>query len=77
MKKFDDMPDDFENNPIYRSADGIHKAGNYAIRIMNWMVRDIYVKNINYYDLIGTALTFMKGEKLYITKEVFILINDG
>ena len=40
------------------------------------MVRDVYVNNINYYDLIGTALTYMKGEKLYVSKELFALIND-
>ena len=51
------MPDDFESNPFSRSVDGIHKAGNYAIRIMSWLVRDVYVNNFNYYDLIGTALT--------------------
>ena len=76
MKNFNDMPDDFENNAIYRSANGIHRAGDYAIRIMKWMVRDIYVKNIYYYDLVGTALTYMKGEKIFISKEVFALIND-
>ena len=25
-------------------SDGIHKAGNYAIRMMKWMIRDIYVE---------------------------------
>ena len=63
---------------LIESLQGIHKAGNYAIRIMNWLVRDIYIYIIiyNYYDLIGTALTYMKGEKLYVSKELFALIND-
>ena len=52
------------------------RAGNDAIRIMNWMIRDKYLKNINYFDLIATALTYMKGEKLYVSKELFSLIND-
>ena len=47
-----------------------------SIRIMKWLVRDIYVNNINYYDLIGTALTYMKEEKLYVSKELFALINE-
>ena len=64
MKNFDDMPDDFETNAFERKSEGIIKAGNYAIRMMNWLVRDVYVININYYDLISTALTYMKGEKL-------------
>ena len=54
----------------------ISKARNYAIRMMSWMIRDIYINNINYYDLIGTALTYMKGRNLYVTKELFALIND-
>ena len=76
MKNFDDLPDDFETNEFYRRSEGIHKAGNYAIRMMNWLVRDVYVKNINYYDLVGTALTYMKGRNLYVSKELFALIND-
>ena len=43
---------------------------------MNWMIRDIHVENINYFDLVGTALTYMKGRNLYVTKELFALIND-
>ena len=71
------MPDDFETNSFDRSADGIHKAGKYATRMMKWLIRDIHVENINYFDLIGTALTYMKGENLYVSKELFALINDG
>ena len=52
------------------------RLGNYAIRMMKWMNRDIYIENINYFDLIGTALTHMKGRNLYVTKELFALIND-
>ena len=76
LKNFDYMPDDFENNRIDRNSKGICKAGNYAIRMMSWLVRDIYVNNINYYDLVFTALTYMKREKIYITKELFELINE-
>ena len=76
MEKFNEMPDDFETNESYRRSEGINKAGNYAIRMMYWMVRDIHVENIHYYDLVGTALTYMKGEKLYVTKELFELINE-
>ena len=64
MKKFDEMPDDFESNALVREAEGIHKAGNYSLRTMSWLVSARYYENINYYDLIATALTFMKGENL-------------
>ena len=76
LENFDYMPDDFETNGIDRNSKGIWKAGNYSIRMMSWLVRDIYVNNINYYDLIGTALTYMKGRNLYVSKEVFALINE-
>ena len=76
LENFDYMPDYFETNGIDRNSKGIWKAGNYSIRMMSWLVRDIYVNNINYFDLVGTALTYMKGEKLYVTKELFALIND-
>ena len=66
------MPDDFETNIFDRSSYGIHKAGNYAIRMMKWMNRDIYIDNINYYDLIGTALTYMKGRKFYMLQRNFL-----
>ena len=44
--------------------------------MMSWMNRDIHINNINFFDLVGTALTYMKGEKLNVTKELFALIND-
>ena len=69
--------DDFETDGIERMSKGIYKAGNYAIRMMKWMIRDIHVENINYFDLVGTALTYMKGRNLYVTKELFALINDS
>ena len=47
------------------------RLGNYAIKMMKWMIRDVYVDNINYYDLIGTALTYMKGEKFICYKGTF------
>ena len=75
MKKFDDMPDDFEKNP-FAASEGIHKAGDYAIRMMKWLISARYYENINYYDLVATALRYMKGEQLFVTKEVFLLINE-
>ena len=34
LKMFDDLPDDFETNALIRKAGGIHKACNYALRMM-------------------------------------------
>ena len=39
LKKFDDMPDDFETNALIREAEEIHKAGDYALRMMKWLIR--------------------------------------
>ena len=33
LKKFDVMPDDFNSN-AFAAPGGIHKAGNYAVRMM-------------------------------------------
>ena len=76
LKKFDDTPDDSETNALVRETEGIHKAGNYALRTMKWLVSARYYENVNHYDLIGTALTFMKEERLCITKELFLYINE-
>ena len=63
-----EMPEDFETDYFSRtSTKGIQKAGNDAIRLMKWMVVDNYYDNMNYHDLIATALTAMKGEKLNVT----------
>ena len=56
---------------LIEDSKGICKAGNYAIRMMNWLVRDVHVNNINYYDLVGTALTYMKGRKFIYHKRSF------
>ena len=40
------------------------------------MVADNYYDNMNYHDLIATALTAMKGEKLNVSKQNFSIIND-
>ena len=69
------MPDDFETN-AFAASEGIHKAGDYALRMMKWLISARYYENINYYDLIATALRYMKGDKLNVTKEVFLFINE-
>ena len=71
LKNFSEMPEDFEINYFSRHSNGIQKAGNDAIRMMKWMVSDNYYDNMNYYDLIATALTVMKGEKLNVTIQFF------
>ena len=75
LKKFDDMPDDFETNP-FAASEGIHKAGDYTIRMMKWLISARYYEYINYYDLIATTLRYMKGEQLFVRKEVFFFINE-
>ena len=75
LKKFDDMPDDFETN-AFAASEGIHKSGDYALRMMKWLISARYYENITYYDLIATALRYMKGDKLNVTKEVFLFINE-
>ena len=75
LNKFDDMPDDFERN-VFAASEGIHKAGDYALRMMKWLVSARYYENINYYDLIATALMYIKGDKLNVTKEFFLFINE-
>ena len=70
------MDDDYETNGFSRTSWGIHKAGNDAIRMMKWMVVDNYYDNMNYHDLIATALTAMKGEKLNVSQQNFSIIND-
>ena len=77
LQKFDEMPEDFETDYFSQNSKGIHRAGNDAIRMMKWMVSDIYYANMNYYDLIATALTATKGEKLNVTIQFFSIINDG
>ena len=69
------MPDDFESNALIREAEGTHKAKHYALSMMKWLVSARYYENVNYYDLIATALSFMKGSKLNVTKELFSLIE--
>ena len=44
--------------------------------MMKWLVSARYYENINYYDLIATALMYIKGEKLYVTEEIFSVVND-
>ena len=77
LKNFTEMDDDYETGGFYRDSSGISRAGNDAIRMMKWMVGDNYYDNMNYYDLIATALTAMKGEKLNVTKDNFSIINDS
>ena len=60
LRIFDDMPDDFETN-AFPASEGIHKAGDYVLRMMKWLISARYYENNNYYDLIGTALRYMKG----------------
>ena len=62
----------FEANALIREAEGKQKAGNYALKMMKWLISARYFENINYYNLIATALTFMKGKRLYITKKLFL-----
>ena len=61
------MPDEFKTN-LFAASEGIHKAGDYAFRMMNWLISARYYENINYYDLIATALMYMKVERLKYTK---------
>ena len=75
LRKFDDMPDDFQTN-AFVASEGKHKAGDYAPRMMKWLISSRYYENNNYYDLIGTALRYMKGERLNVTKEVLSSINN-
>ena len=76
LQNFNEMPEDFETNYFSRNSKGIHRAGNDAIRMMKLMVLDNYYDNMNYHDLIATALTAMKGEKLNVTIQFFSIIND-
>ena len=69
------MPDEFETN-VFAASEGIHKAGDYALRMMKWLISARYIENNNYYDLIATALMYMKGERLNVTKEGFDYINE-
>ena len=39
--------------------------------MMSWLVRDIHVNNINYYDLVGTALNYMKGRNTICYERTF------
>ena len=69
------MPDEFETNAL-AASEGIHKAGDYCLRMMKWLTSARYYEKIKYYDLIATALRFMKGSKLNVTKELFSSINN-
>ena len=60
---------------VFAASEGIHKAGD-ALRMMKWLVSARYYENINYYDLIATTLRYMKGEQLFVRKEVFLFINE-
>ena len=76
LKNFSEIDDDYETGGFYQDSSGISRAGNDAIRMMKWMVSDNYYANMNYYDLIATAITAMKGEKLNVTNQFFSIIND-
>ena len=76
LKNFTEMDYDYESGGFYQNSFGISRAGNDAIRMMKWMIGDNYYDNMNYYDLIATALRFMKGDKLNITEDNFSIIND-
>ena len=76
LKNFSEIDDDYETGGFYQDSSGISRAGNDAIRMMKWMVSDNYYANMNYYDLIASALTAMKGEKLNVSKQNFSIIND-
>ena len=39
LKKFDDTPVDFETYALIREAEGIQKAGDYALRRLKWFIR--------------------------------------
>ena len=39
LKKFDDAPVDFETYALIREAEGIQKAGDYALRRLKWFIR--------------------------------------
>ena len=70
------MPEDFETDYFSRNSKEICRAGNDAIRMMKWLVVDNYYDIMNYPDLIATALTAMKGEKLNVTTQLFSSKND-
>ena len=76
LEKFNEIPDDFETGGFYHQSTGISRAGNEAIRMMNFLISEQYYDNMNYYDLIATALTYMKGDKLDVTRHNFSIIND-
>ena len=76
FKNFTEMDHNYETGGFHRDSTGISRAGNDAIRMMKWMVGDNYYDNMNYYDLIATALSFMKGDKLNVTVVNFSIIND-
>ena len=69
------MPEEFESNLFTRNSIKIQKSGNDAIRMIKCVISDHYYDNMNYYDLIATALTAMKGDKLNVTKGNFSIIN--
>ena len=77
LKNFSEIDDDYETGGFYQDSSGTSRAGNDVIRMMKWMVGDNYYDNMNYYDLIATALTAMKGEKLNVSKQNFSIINDS
>ena len=76
LKNFFELDDDYEANAFSRTSKGIQKAGNDASRMMKWMVVDNYYDNMNYHDLIATALTALKGEKLNVSQQNFSILND-
>ena len=75
QKKFSKF-DIFETNALIREAERTHKAGDFALRTMIWLISARYFEKFNYHDLIATALTLMKGEKLYVRKDLFSLVNE-
>ena len=57
------MPGDFECNELTRIAEVFHKSGNYASRMMKWMVVANFHEKVHYYGIIAAALAFMNVEK--------------
>ena len=46
LRKFADMPDDFETN-AFAASEGIHEAGDYALRMMKWLISARFYENNN------------------------------
>ena len=46
LRKFADMTDDFETN-AFAASEGKHEAGDYALRMMKWLISARFYENIN------------------------------